>query len=410
MLSRHLLPPRTNELLGILRKLVSIRTVNPPGACYSEITALLRAELEARGLKTKLLRPPMSLQKSLGPEVAANPRANVLGKLKVPGAKRTLHFNAHFDVVPVSGRWRHGDAFSGQVEKGWIYGRGTSDMKGSIASLLTALDLVRASGRRPSVNLEVSFTADEETDSLLGAGWLVKNAAISPDYALVMEGGQGRQICCGHNGVCWLRVEVKGKAAHGSRPDMGINALEKMSALVLSLEAHKTVLSQRVFTTPEGRQMRPTINVGGIFDQGEGGKINTVPALASFSIDRRVLPNEKTAKAEAELRHFLKQAAARIPDCRISISKVSESHPSLSLPDHTFAPALAKCVAEVRRQEPRFVVSSGFTDMQFFSHELGIPTLGYGPGGRNEHAVDESARVSDLLGSAAIYANLMLTL
>jgi len=123
-----------------------------------------------------------------------------------------------------------------------------------------ALRALRAAGTPPLLNIEVSFTADEETDSSLGAGWLVRHAPIRPDYAVVMEGAEGRSICCGHNGVVWLEVVVHGRAAHGSIPAKGINALEKMSALVLSLEDYKRSLSRRTFATPDGRTMRPTIS------------------------------------------------------------------------------------------------------------------------------------------------------
>ena len=148
------------------------------------------------------------------------------------------------------------------------------------------------------MNVEVSFTADEETDSALGAGWVVDHAPIKPDYAVVMEGGEGSTVCCGHNGVVWLNVTVHGRAAHGSRPERGINALEKMSALVLALEEHKRTLARRTFSAPDGRVLVPTLNLGGVFAPGPGGKINTVPAEATFSIDRRVTAVETVEAAE----------------------------------------------------------------------------------------------------------------
>ena len=209
------------DLLSRLRHMVGTSTVNPPGENYTPITAWLTRELALLGLRARRFTVPHSLlKKSLPPEQLSFPRYNVLGQLATRGAKKTLHFNAHYDVVPVSGDWKHGDPFSGVVEGGWIYGRGTSDMKGSIASLLLALQALRATGQKPKMNLEVSFTADEETDSALGTGWLVEHAPIKPDYAIVMEGGELNQVCCGHNGTLWLEVTVHGKAAHGSRPDL----------------------------------------------------------------------------------------------------------------------------------------------------------------------------------------------
>jgi len=232
---RYLNHHRT-DLIALLQKLVRIPTVNPPGENYAVITALLTRELVRAGLQARRLAVPgTAVLLRQRPELRACPRYNVLGFLDA-GAAKTVHFNAHYDVVPAGGRWRHGSPFVPAVEDGWIYGRGTADMKGSIASLLLALRALRATGTRPRCNVEVSFTADEETDSLLGAGWLVDQVPLKADCVVVMEGGEGRAIGCGHNGVVWLNVVVHGKPAHGSNPERGINALEKMSALVLALK------------------------------------------------------------------------------------------------------------------------------------------------------------------------------
>jgi succinyl-diaminopimelate desuccinylase len=397
-------------LLGRLRRLVGIPTVNPPGENYTEVTGYLVRELGNIGLSARRYPiPGPVLRRTLPPDQHGYPRYNVIGKLKVPGARKTIHFNAHYDVVPVSGTWRHGSPFSGAIEKGMIYGRGTADMKGSIASLLTALDALRSTRTRPLMNVEVSFTADEETDSFLGARWVVDEAPISPDYAIVMEGAEGNEVCCGHNGTLWMEVTVHGRAAHGSTPEEGVNALEKMAALVFELEDYKKLIARRTFLTPQGKTMRPTINVGGVFASGPGGKINTVPALASFSIDRRVLAVENHAAAERDLRAFLAAAARRIPGCRITVSKVSENFSSFTRPNHPFFRAMAASVKRVRRRPTSFRVSTGFNDIHYFSQHLRIPTLGYGPGGDDIHAVDERARVKDLVAAAKIYSDLLTT-
>ncbi|HEY1765520.1 MAG TPA: ArgE/DapE family deacylase [Opitutaceae bacterium] len=397
-------------LLGRLKRLVGIATVNPPGEDYDAITGYLTRELARVGLAASRLPIPGALMRSALPAAQQGyPRYNVLGKLRSPGARKTVHFNAHYDVVPVSGTWRHGSPFSGAVERGLIYGRGTADMKGSIASLLTALDALQATRTRPRLNVEVSFTADEETDSFLGTRWVVDKAPIRPDYAIVMEGAEGNQICCGHNGTLWMEVTVHGKAAHGSTPEEGVNALEKMAALVLTLDDYKKLIARRTFVTPEGKTMQPTINVGGVFASGPGGKINTVPSQASFSIDRRVLAIEDHAAAERELRAFLRTAARRIPGCRISVAKVSENFSCFTKPTQPFFTAMAASVRRVRRRPTAFNVSTGFNDIHFFAKHLGIPTLGYGPGGDDIHAVDERARISDLVATAKIYADLLTT-
>jgi succinyl-diaminopimelate desuccinylase len=113
--------------------------------------------------------------------------------------------------------------------------------------------------------------------------------------------------------------------------------------------------------------------------------------------------------AERELRAFLASAAARIPDCRITVRKFSENFSCFRSPDRPFFAAMARSVRRVRRAKPAFSVSTGFNDMHFFAQELKLPTLGYGPGGKAYHAVDERARVRDVLSAAKVYADLLTT-
>jgi succinyl-diaminopimelate desuccinylase len=396
------------EFTAFLQQLIRLRTINPPGENYGEITTLLANTLRALGLKTRRIRIPKAVQKKIQPDLVDYPRYNVIGFWDA-GAKKTVHFNAHYDVVPVSGQWRHGNAFNPVVQQGQIYGRGTADMKGAIASIVFAVKALRESNTRPNFNVEISFTADEETDSALGTGWVAAHGKLRADYAVVGEGGEGNAVCCGHNGVVWLNIRVHGRAAHGSTPEKGINALEKMSALIGAFDVYKRGLSGCKFRSPDGQVMHPTVNLGGVFASGEGGKVNTVPNAASFSIDRRVLPTENIRTVERELIHFLKAAAKSISDCRLTIEKISENFSCYNAPTHPLFAAMRQSVARVRRQPAKFTVSTGFNDMHFFAQVLKIPTLGYGPGGDDYHAVDERARIKDLLDSAKIYADLLTT-
>lgn len=391
----------------LLRETIRIPTENPPGTRYLECARLLADQLQAAGLKTRFVAAPPATQRRLLPDAAANPRTNVVGFLDT-GAKWTLHFNAHYDVVPVSGEWKFGP-FEPRVSGGWIYGRGTSDMKGSIAALIFALEGIRATGTKPQCNIEVSFTADEETDSRLGADWVTRHGKLRADYALVCEGATGRSICCGHNGCLWFEITVVGKSAHGSNPGRGVNALEHMAALLIELQGYKSLIGSRSFNAPDGRVLRPTVNFGGVFGGNNGGKVNTVPGLAHFTVDRRVLPGEDVATAEREFRDYVAAAARRIPGIKLRVEKFTESVALFSPPGEPFHQAVAASLRRVRRSNPVPWVASGFNDMHFFSKNLGIPVAGYGPMGERDHGVDERASVKDIVSVARIYADLMLT-
>jgi succinyl-diaminopimelate desuccinylase len=122
-----------------------------------------------------------------------------------------------------------------------------------------------------------------------------------------------------------------------------------------------------------------------------------------------VLATESHVAAERELRAFLTSAARKIPQCRITVNKVSENFSCFLPPTHPFFAAMAKTVTRVRRSRTKFNVATGFNDMHFFAHHLKIPTIGYGPGGEDYHAVDERASVRDLVNTAKIYAELLAT-
>jgi succinyl-diaminopimelate desuccinylase len=397
-----------DDLIRLASDLIRVPTENPPGEHYLACVALLARRCRAAGLATRVVRVPAAEVQAAFPPGERHPRAIVLGRWDV-GAPRTVHFNAHYDVVPAArDGWRFGP-FTPRVHQGALYGRGASDMKGAIASLLHALATMRAHGTAPPVNVEVSFTPDEETDSRLGAAWLVRRGLVRADAAVVCEGGCGGYVGVGHNGVLWFEVEVHGRAAHGSQPHRGVNAVELMSALVLALRPYQRQLARRRFRNPDGRMRSATLNLGGVTATGAGGKINTVPAAVTFTLDRRVLPNEDLATAERELRACIRRIARRIPRLRVTVRKLNEHTATFLDPRAPLARGFAAALARVRGRPARFVVSSGFNDSHFFAGEGRLPTIGWGPGGENCHGADEHVRVRELVLAAQTYAEFLTT-
>ena len=388
-----------------LQDMVSIPTVNPPGENYLRFVTAMQPRLRSLGMETRIVRVPTAYAARYVPDAADYPRASLLGELDV-GAARTLHFNCHMDVVPAAGKWRYGP-FSSKVRAGWLYGRGSSDMKGAIASVCFALRALKDLKIRPRMNIQVSLAPDEETGGDLGTGYIVREGHVRADYVIVCEGGCGREIGCGHNGVLWLEAVVEGKAAHASSPQAGINAFEKMAALALQLQPLKDRFIKRSFRMSSGKKMHPTLCIGGVFGVGEGAKVNTVPALAKFTLDRRVTPGEKLRDAEKELRDAIRAAGKRVPQLKVSLSRLLAIDPCHVDPAGVLPQAFARAAQAVQGGKVGFGMTAGFTDMHFFARDGKIPTIGYGPGGRNYHAIDEAARIKDLLTCAKVYAKFM---
>ncbi|TVR48319.1 MAG: ArgE/DapE family deacylase [Puniceicoccaceae bacterium] len=406
VLSRALLRRRP-YLLRVLRDLIRLSTVNPPGRDYLPCCTYLRERLAELGFSAKVHRVPKTLLRRTWPDLADFPRANVLGS-RPHGAPHTLHFNAHFDVVPASAAGWTGSPFQPAVREGWIYGRGAADMKGAVASLLLALHALHDLKARPGVNLEVSFTADEETDSTLGAAWLLEEGLVRADHAIICEGGGNLGIGVGHNGVLWFQLTLEGKAAHASTPKLGINAVSALARLVPRLERYARSLQRIRFRAPDGSLRTATLNIGGVVQTGEDAKINTVPGSVALTLDRRLLPNEDAAAAEADLRQALTAAADLIAPARLRVERLNCQEACFLDPNHPLPAGFAASVKRIHGRSPAFITSFGFNDAHYFSRIGGLPVIGYGPVGENDHGPDERIRIDDLLTTAAVYADFIL--
>ncbi len=389
-----------------LLELVAIPSVNPPGEHYREAVERLQQWCEGAGMSTAVHRVPDRIVRAAAVDPAF-PRYNLIARWDV-GAERTVHFNAHYDVVPASGTWKFGGAFEPSVQKGWLYGRGAGDMKGSIAALLAAVEALKACGQSPAFNIECSLTADEETGGALGAGHIVSEGLVKADYAVVCEGAAGTRIGCGHNGVLWLDVQVKGKPAHAANPQAGANAFEMMAELVHRLQSYKKRLAStsRMYTDLNGDTRSPTVSIGGVFG-GHGQKVNTVPGNASFSIDRRLLPNERIATVEQELRKSIGVAAGAVDGMKVVLKTLLRIEPCVVDHQHQLPTAFAASLKAVRRRPASFKLTTGFTDLHYFVAG-GLPGIGYGVDGRMGHGIDERVRVSDMLLTAKTYAHFMM--
>ncbi len=401
------LDQRRAGLARELRKMVRMATVNPPGEGYRSMAEHLQDRLRDLGMRPTVHRVPDAEVEAAGID-PAYPRYNVVARWDA-GADRAVHFNAHYDVVPVApGDWRTAPPFEGFARGGWLYGRGAGDMKGSIAALLGALHSLRHARVDPAVNVEVSFTADEETGGALGAGWIVKEGLVKADYAVECEGASGSRVGLGHNGVLWLEVEVEGKSAHASSPERGVNAFEKTAQMVHDLRSVKRRLanSSRRWQGPDGRTRQPTINVGGVFRGGRDQKVNTVPGRALFTIDRRLLPGERLADAEAELVEALARAASRA-GVRHRVQSLLRIEPCVVDGDGVLPRSFARSVRAVRRHAVEFRVTTGFTDLHYFV-DAGLPGIGYGVNGERAHGADERVSLRDLVQTARTYADFLL--
>jgi acetylornithine deacetylase/succinyl-diaminopimelate desuccinylase family protein len=313
---------------------------------------------------------------------------------------RTLIFNGHLDVVPPGepSQWKY-SPFRGMFVKGKIYGRGTSDMKGGIASFLQAISMIERSKIRLNQGAVIlHLVSDEESHGHQGMGFLTQKGWIQGDAVIVGE-PTGLDPVIAQKGALWFRVSTVGKSAHGSRPDLGINAIERMIKAIevlksLSLEKEHPLLG------------KPTLNIGTI--RG-GTKINVVPDGCEIELDRRMLPSEKKEEILKEIKEILDSLQSQDPFFRYRMEEIDFAEPSEISPGEEIVMIGMKAIHEVRGERPRIKGFSGFTDARFYINQFHIPTLILGPGGVDQsHTTDESVEVDALVQAAHIYARIIL--
>jgi len=394
-----------SQLVAFLKKFLEIPTVNPPGARYGDCIGLLEKKLRGLGLETKVYRVPKAEQERLNPGYAEYPRYNIVARWDT-GAKKTLHYSGHYDVVPATLGWKT-DAFKPYIKGNKLVARGTQDMKGCDTAALFAVQALLESGAKPAWNIELSFTADEETGGQAGLGWLVHKKLVKPDAAVLLEGGAGDDIGYSHRGVLWSEYTVYGTPAHGSNPKGGINALEKAIFLIGEMKKlERAFAKRRTKFLADGAAKTPTIMFGGV--SGGGAKVNVIPDRFRFTIDRRVIPEEKKAQVKAELERIVRAAQRKDRELKVSVREFCWVDPGIT---KLGAPILENTLAAHRAvtgRRGRFRMMAGFTDMHYFTEDAGVPTVGYGVKGAGLHGDFEYCTLDGLREAASIYAELAL--
>ncbi|MHC4558508.1 MAG: M20 family metallopeptidase [Planctomycetota bacterium] len=211
-------------------------------------------------------------------------RANIIAHVKSTGHRVALLFACHLDVVgPGEATWKH-PAFGAIESDGKIYGRGSTDMKGGIAAIVTAISRIADSGVKLQGDIIFAATAGEETDSC-GAERLISDHDRLPELVgVIIPEPTDFAVVTAHRGMLWLEVTTKGKAAHSSTPQLGVNAIASMQSVLNELDNYK------IAAEPHKLLGRCSMSINTI----TGGKeLNIVPDKCSIGIDIRTLPAQK---------------------------------------------------------------------------------------------------------------------
>lgn len=396
-----------NYLMDLLKRIISFKTVAPPGSNYEEIVDWLVPIFQDMGFKTqKMVMPEEVFESRCRDRRLVGDRYNLRANLSV-GAEKTLVIYAHLDVVPAEGPWDT-DPFQAVTKNGRVYGRGVSDCKGSIAALIAALDALLKTGK-PKYNLSVLLTTDEEVGGYSGLCYLTDLGLVKGDMMLCMDGFSD-DVVIGSNGIIHWDLAVHGKSVHSGSSFLGTNAVEKSIPVMNALmDLKKTVQARRSMLPASSaleamgkKNLMPILNITVI---NGGIKENIVPDICNLRGDRRVIPEESMDEAMAEIERALKPL-----DVDFDL-KFSPGYPPMSVnPDHPWVWEVRNAVERGMDFFPRMSGAQGSLDQAYATEKTGIATCVFGVGRQlesNIHGLNENVRVSDLNGFARFLIELL---
>jgi acetylornithine deacetylase len=368
----------------LLRELVAIDSVNPslvPGAAgEARIADAIAVHMRALGLDVAV-------------QEAAPGRPNVIGVLGGDEPGRALMLCGHIDTVGVDGMRAPFDP----VERaGRLYGRGSQDMKGGVAAMIDAARLARDRGFRKG-RLIVAAVVDEEYASI-GADALVME--WTADAAVVTE-PTDLQIGVGHKGFAWAEIDTRGRAAHGSRPRDGRDAILRMGRVLRRLEHLDREL--------QARPPHPVIGTASLHASiiDGGRELSSYPDRCRLQLERRTIVGESADTFGREIEQILEALRTEDPEFEAS-ARLMFSRPPYEVPaGHDLPAALARATAGTGTVAAA-VGMSFWTDAAILGGS-GIPSVLFGPGGAGLHSVEEYVQVADVIACRDALARLALT-
>ena len=356
----------------LLRDLVAIDSVNPmlsPGARgEAEVARRIAGELESIGLRVEMTE-------------AAPGRPNVVGVLEGRAPGRSLMFCGHSDTVGVSGMPR---PFAPEIRDGRLYGRGAQDMKGGVAAMIGAVRRLVETGGLDCGRVIVAAVVDEEHVSI-GADALV--ARWRADAAVVTE-PTGLDVAVAHKGFQWIALETRGRAAHGSRPLDGRDAILRMGRVLARLES----LDRRLQQSPS-HHLLGTASLHASLIEG-GHELSSYPARASLRYERRTLPGEPGDIARVEADAILADLKGEDPEFEADATFVF-GRDAYEIDPGSQLPALLLDAAKAAGCRAAIAGMTFWTDAAILA-AAGIPSVLFGPGGAGLHSIEEYVIVDDV--------------
>lgn len=370
----------TSALQELTAELVSIDSTNPSlsstSAGEKEIAAFVADWCRDRSLDVRI--------------VDADGRPNVVAVARGTGGGRSLILNGHLDTVGVDGM---NDAFRPTVDGGKMYGRGAGDMKASVAAMMATL----ASARTMALRGDVVMTAVADEEAYSVGTTAVLDSGVTADAAIVTEPTNG-DVVVAHKGFVWADVIAQGRAAHGSRPADGLDAITKMGAFLQRLGELQAEL--------ENRTGDPLLGPGSVHASviTGGREMSSYPATCRLGVERRTVPGETARSVIAELEEIAERCRRADPSFQAAVDLTFERRPFSIDAGHEIVELVMAAAARTSGREPRISGSAGWMDAALLG-ERSIPTVIYGPVGGDFHGDNEWVDIASIEVCADVLAN-----
>jgi acetylornithine deacetylase len=361
------------SVLAALQLLISTPSVNPdlaPNEGHGEATiaAVIRDWFSVRGIESWL-------------EDAAPGRPNAIAQIG-SGASPTLIFCAHIDTVSTAGMTI--PPFDPRVEGNRVYGRGSYDMKGGAAAILCAVAKLAKENLNGTVI--AALVADEEYASLGAQQFVAHHKA---DACVVTEPSEGRLIL-GHKGFVWAEITTEGRAAHGSRWDLGLSAIARMGRIVAALdEFDRTRLRARTHPLV-GPASQHCATISG------GAGLSTYAPSCKLELERRTLPGESTTQVLDEIRGVISSAGEEA-----TVRLLLDRPPLVCPPDARIAQCVRDAATKIRGRAPEDSGVAYWMDAALFA-AAGMETVNYGATGAGAHEAVEWADLDSVISCAQV--------
>jgi len=375
---------KKTDLQRTLSDLVSINSVNPAyaaGQNEERIQHYVNTFFKEQGLEafTQQVEPH---------------RENVIARLRGRDGSRPIIFEAHCDTAGVEGMEA---PFTPTIRDGRMYGRGTCDTKACLAAMMWAIADLKRSGKRPNYDVWVVSAVDEEHTC---RGVLKLRENLQAGAAVVGEPTQLRMVVAS-KGCLRARIVIQGKAAHSSRPELGVNAITQMARLLKEME----IENERLVSRKHWLVGSPTLNIGLI----EGGtQVNVVPATCTIAFDRRLIPGEDPDVVESEYNELLERFQAANPELKAEMEKPMLKDWPLETP---LSSSIVRCVGEILQASGLNPEPCGvpFGSDASKLAQVNIDAIVLGPGSIDAaHSADEYVELDQLEQVFEVYRKIMI--